>query len=642
MLLCYTLCLLTSELINSYSVAVGDSSLPPLTTSVGYAGTIGAAPTSLTVVCTPTNGPTTAGSAYSATCNAYSGVGPYNWSISGSLPAGLSLSSSTGPTVTISGTPGSVGAYRYSVILTDSSSPPHTASQSYSGTIIAAPSPVPSLTINCTPSTGPTAVGKAYSAKCTASGGTLPYNWSTGGTLPPGLALTVADNAATLSGTPTIAAAGPYSYVVQAIDSSRTPQTASQVYSGTIPGPLTLNCTPTTSLLAAGVAYSATCVAGGGTAPYTASTSGTLPAGLTVSSNGTAVTISGTPTTAGAYSYSITITDSGKPVPQSASQPFSGTISGPAVTTPSLPNATVGTRYSSTLAAGGGTPPYTWSADPKTLPQGLTLDPATGIISGTPALPGTFSISIQVTDKNQASVTTVLSLAVGLPPTPAPDFSTLPATVNPAQQLSWTVTLGAAYPLPITGELAITLNPGTGLPGDPSVLFANGDTKVQFTIDKNSTQATVPVSFQTGTVSGDIVITVQHVTAAGQNLTPDPAGTHSTHVNALAPVIKSVTLTRVTGGFSMAIVGYASSGQVTTGTFQFTPTSGANLQTTQLSVPVQSIFTNWYQSTQASQSGSSFTYTQQFQVQGDVASIASVTVTLENQQGKSPAVTGSF
>jgi hypothetical protein len=56
------------------------------------------------------------------------------------------------------------------------------------------------------------------------------------------------------------------------------------------------------------------------------------------------------------------------------------------VTTPSLPPASVGAPYSATLSATGGHPPYTWklaqgSAKP---PRGLKLDPATGVIAGTP------------------------------------------------------------------------------------------------------------------------------------------------------------------------------------------------------------------------------------------------------------------
>ncbi|MGA8730703.1 MAG: Ig domain-containing protein, partial [Terracidiphilus sp.] len=54
------------------------------------------------------------------------------------------------------------------------------------------------------------------------------------------------------------------------------------------------------------------------------------------------------------------------------------------ITTTSLPSGQVGTAYSATLAATGGTSPYAWSLTSGTLPAGLTLNAATGAISGTP------------------------------------------------------------------------------------------------------------------------------------------------------------------------------------------------------------------------------------------------------------------
>src|SRR5438552_362689 len=56
----------------------------------------------------------------------------------------------------------------------------------------------------------------------------------------------------------------------------------------------------------------------------------------------------------------------------------------PAITTTSLPSADAGTFYSATLQATGGTGAYTWTVDPASLPDGLSLDPSSGTISGTP------------------------------------------------------------------------------------------------------------------------------------------------------------------------------------------------------------------------------------------------------------------
>ena len=67
-----------------------------------------------------------------------------------------------------------------------------------------------------------------------------------------------------------------------------------------------------------------------------------------------------------------------------------------AITTTSLPNGTKGDAYSATLAASGGTLPYTWSII-GSLPSGLSLNPSTGIITGIPtSAAGTFSFTVQV------------------------------------------------------------------------------------------------------------------------------------------------------------------------------------------------------------------------------------------------------
>ena len=55
-----------------------------------------------------------------------------------------------------------------------------------------------------------------------------------------------------------------------------------------------------------------------------------------------------------------------------------------AISTTSLPNGGVGASYSKTLTSTGGAPPVSWSISSGALPAGLTLDPSTGVISGTP------------------------------------------------------------------------------------------------------------------------------------------------------------------------------------------------------------------------------------------------------------------
>ena len=83
--------------------------------------------------CTPTTGPTLVGTAYSSTCSVTGGKPPYSFSISaGSLPAGITLNTTTGA---VGGTPRVGGSYSYNLQVADSSAPPQTAIQTYSGTV---------------------------------------------------------------------------------------------------------------------------------------------------------------------------------------------------------------------------------------------------------------------------------------------------------------------------------------------------------------------------------------------------------------------------------------------------------------------------------------------------------------------------
>ena len=178
-----------------------------------------------------------------------------------------------------------------------------------------------------------------------------------------------------------------------------------------------LNNITTTSLPPGqvGTAYSATLTATGGSTPYQwALTSGTLPAGLSL--NPTAGTISGTPTTSIAAPLTFKVTDSGNPALSNTAN-FTLTIA-PAtlrVTSTSLPTGQVGTPYSATLGASGGTLPYSWSITNGTLPAGLTLI-ASGAMTGTPTASRTSSLTLQVTDSGSPAQTSTVTLSLTIAP----------------------------------------------------------------------------------------------------------------------------------------------------------------------------------------------------------------------------------
>ncbi len=158
------------------------------------------------------------------------------------------------------------------------------------------------------------------------------------------------------------------------------------------------------------VAYSQTLTATHGTAPYTWSiTAGSLPAGLTL--DGATGVISGTPTVAGTSPFTVSVTDSAT-TPHTASLALSITINAMTITTTTLPTAVVGTPYSKTLTVVGGTPTYSWAITAGSLPAGLGLDGATGIISGTPTLAETSNFTVTVTDSSVPAVTASKALSI--------------------------------------------------------------------------------------------------------------------------------------------------------------------------------------------------------------------------------------
>ena len=148
------------------------------------------------------------------------------------------------------------------------------------------------------------------------------------------------------------------------------------------------------------------------------------------------------------------------------------------VTTTSLPGGEVGQLYSQTLAATGGTPPYTWTVDAGSLPPGVVLDSASGVVSGTPTSAGTFVFTMKATDAGAPALsdTQELSVAVAPAPVPPPEITTtsLPnGTVGQPYSQTLQATGGTS---PLTWSLesgalpaGLALNASTGaLTGTPT------------------------------------------------------------------------------------------------------------------------------------------------------------------------------
>lgn len=252
-------------------------------------------------------------------------------------------------------------------------------------------------------------VGVAYSFKfeMDTGSGTPPIKWSiTSGSLPPGLSLS---DEGTVSGTPS--QAGTFTFYVQAQDSQCCPFFTQELRSITITSRMFIT---TNSLPDAGInqAYSQQLTANESASGWTV-VGGTLPDGITLSSTGL---VSGTPTKSGAFSFRVQATGSNNGDTKDLSifvlAPLDLTLSGgiPAKAEPVSLNGKVNTPFTWDVDGVGGKPGYTFSST--TLPTGLTLDPATGTVSGTPTVAGVTQLTMTVTDSTGTKDTLRASLNV--------------------------------------------------------------------------------------------------------------------------------------------------------------------------------------------------------------------------------------
>ncbi len=321
------------------------------------------------------------GAIYNQQLDATGGIAPYTFAVdSGSLPPNMILDSSTG---NIGGLLVQSGSFGFTISATDAN-----GCVGLQGYVMQVDCPAMSLSPNTLPDGF---AGQFYQQLLTVNGGTIPYTFSvTVGSLPGGL--TLDPNSGQISGTPT--GSGSFDFTVTVTDTYGC--SASQAYTLLIQCPVITIDPPVLPDGTIGVVYNQTLTATGGNAPYIyAVTAGALPTGLTLDSN-TGV-ISGTPLITGTVNFTVTATDSTN---CTGSLAYNLTINCAAITiTPStLPDGVIGTGYDQTLTASGGLAPYAYSVSNGTLPDGLSLDPNSGQISGTPTTAGLSNFDVTATD----------------------------------------------------------------------------------------------------------------------------------------------------------------------------------------------------------------------------------------------------
>ena len=309
------------------------------------------------------------------------------WSISaGTPPTGMSLSASG----VLQGQPATKGSYSFTVRVDDGVQPVAKILQ------LNVFDPLVITTQGLPNGIQGTSYGPV---NLTATGGSGTVTWLST-TLVPGTALS-ADGLINGSA----GSAGTYSVTITARDTL-----AGQIQSKTFPVSISFPQLSISAIgdigTAVGGAVSKIASAAGGKPPYTYSADG-FPAGITI--NAATGAISGSSSTPGRFPFTVTATDAqGFTASTGATLSVLGLIS-----TGPLSNASTVAAYSQTFAAAGGTPPYTFSAGG--IPDGMVFGSG-GVLAGTPKKPGTYNVTIQVSDATGANVSASFSLTVTAPP----------------------------------------------------------------------------------------------------------------------------------------------------------------------------------------------------------------------------------
>jgi hypothetical protein len=209
------------------------------------------------------------------------------------------------------------------------------------------------------------------------------------------------------------------------------------------------------------------------------------------------------PLTAVDSTFTVTVTDSLK---VTTSGSFTVPMTLAIITTSPLPTGHVGVNYSQTLTATGGTGQYTWSVTSGTLPAGLSLAPASGLISGLPTTAANASFIIQVQDSNQVTATLPFTLTIN----PSASIQSLSPNSSNAG-LSLQVSITGSNTHFAQGTTLASFGPGiavgggtSGQPGPVTVVSPTSATAL-IAIDASAAAGSQTVTVTTGAEQASLI-----------------------------------------------------------------------------------------------------------------------------------------
>jgi len=624
----------------TFTVTLSDNNFAKLTPATFPCTITVAGSVSISGTC-PTQ-PIVTGASFTLPLSVTGGIAPYNWTVKADP---LTPSSLTGASITLTGTPTTTADIVVSVSVQDSERQPQQAS--FRCTIRV----VNPLTI-----TGPACPivqlqGKNVTVPLSGSGGSGNYSWTSTGA---GFLSLTSGTGASTSLTGLASDAGTFPFTVNLADDIKTPLAAPFSCSVQVIATLTQQANFPDGFV--GQAYPATTVnVSGGIPPYIVRVSkGPLPPGLVIDS--TTGTVTGTPTQAGTFPFTVTVTDTGTNSDnrQLVTADYQIRIGSPLQNTTAcpLPTGTELQPYSAPLTAAGGTGQYTFSlTGASLLPPGLVLDQNQNAITGTPEGPfPSTPLNFQLQSGTQTVNFTCAIAVLGRKPT----VTVTGLFTNTGSALvTSSITLSVPVQEDVTGTAVLTFTPdvpNAAIKDNPQVQFCGGNASdplcgaatkdsagllrvVPFTVRAGLPSVDLP-PLVTSNVSGTIQIALNNLLVGPQTITAAPL--RFTLSRAAPAILSTPQISRSGQSLQITLKVSSSTCELSSAAAAFTATPGSQLDGASSTTSLSSLFQNFAPSAVDAThpiGGCAFTLTLPYSISGDPGAISSVTLTLTNSVG---------